>query len=205
MFRTLISILLLGGTLTTASFASESATDPASLLQETTNNIFTKVDENLEQYTANPKELEALVHTDLLPLVDVNYAARLILGRAGRGIEREKIDAFAARMSDLLVNRYAKGLLEFRSEEQLQVLPQRGALNDRLTRVRTRVQLPKGGFTPVDYAFHKTADGWKAFDIIIEGISYVTTFRNQIMPEVKSNGIDSVINRLGSGELELTE
>ena len=58
---------------------------------------------------------------------------------------------------------------------------------------------------PVDYAFHKTAKGWKAFDVVVEGISYVTTYRNQIMPEVKANGIDSVIERLNTGQMRLAE
>ena len=108
-------------------------------------------------------------------------------------------------MTDLLVIRYSTGLLEFRSTEQLWVLPQRGDLNEKLTRVRTRVRLPTGGEAPVDYAFHKTPEGWKAFDIMVEGISYVTTYRNQIMPEVQANGIDSVIERLTSGEMKLAE
>lgn len=85
------------------------------------------------------------------------------------------------------------------------VLPQRGDLNEKLTRVRTRVKLPSGGEAPIDYAFHKTSDGWKAFDVIVEGISYVATYRNQIMPEVQAKGIDLVIKRLTSGELELAE
>jgi phospholipid transport system substrate-binding protein len=84
-------------------------------------------------------------------------------------------------------------------------VPQRGDLNEKLTRVRTRVKLPNGGDAPIDYAFHKTPDGWKAFDVIVEGISYVTTFRNQIMPDVQANGIDSVIARLTTGELDLAD
>lgn len=179
--------------------------DPVSLVTNTTNRIFTKVNENLEAYQANPAELRTLVRSDLLPILDLHYSARLILGRAGRGIEKEKVDAFANAMINLLVNRYATGLLEFRSTEQLWVLPQRGDLNEKLTRVRTRVRLPKGGEAPVDYAFHKTPEGWKAFDIMVEGISYVTTYRNQIMPEVQANGIDSVIARLNSGEINLAE
>ena len=71
--------------------------------------------------------------------------------------------------------------------------------------MRTRVTLADGGEAPVDYAFHKTPEGWKAFDVVIEGISYVTTYRNQIMPEVKANGIDSVIERLNTGQMQLAE
>ena len=179
--------------------------DPATLVSNTTNRIFNLVADNLETYEANPESLRALVRTDLIPLLDVHYSARLILGRAGRGIEKEKVDAFAEAMINLLVNRYSTGLLHFGSKDQLLVLPQRGELNEKLTRVRTRVRLPKGGEAPIDYAFHKTPEGWKAFDVIVEGISYVTTYRNQIMPDVQANGIDSVIERLNSGELELAE
>ena len=186
-------------------FAQTQADDPVSLVEQTTGYIFANVAENLEEYTANPDALRTLVRNDLMPLLDVDYAARLVLGRAGRGLSSEKIDEFSICMSNLLVNRYSKGLLYFSSEVNLQVLPQRGDLNEKLTRVRTRVMLPKGGSAPVDYAFHKTPEGWKVFDVIVEGISYITTYRNQIMPEVQANGIDSVLARLGSGQLELAD
>jgi len=186
-------------------FAQAKAEDPVSLVKSITVQIFSDVTENLEEYTANPQILEDLVRRDLIPLLDVNYSARLILGRAGRGLTEEKIDEFANCMSNLLISRYSKGLLYFSSEIKLQVLPQRGDLNEKLTRVRTRVTLPDGGEAPVDYAFHKTPEGWKAFDVVVEGISYITTYRNQIMPEVQANGIDSVIERLNTGELELPE
>ena len=201
--RNLLLILVL--VFSIDSSAQVQADDPVALLENTASRIFSEVDKNLEEYTANSAALETLVRTDLMPLIDTRYSARLILGRAGRGIDSEKIDKFAAAMSELLVSRYAKGLLEFRSRGQLQVLPLRGQLNEKLTRVRTRVQLPTGGFAPIDYAFHMTPDGWKAFDVIVEGISYVTTYRNQIMPEVRTNGIDSVIARLSEGELELAD
>ena len=186
-------------------FAQTQLDDPFSLVEHINGSIFANVTENLEEYKSNPEALKTLVRTDLMPVLDIKYAARLVLGRAGRGLSSEKIDEFAESMSDLLVDRYSKGLLYFSSEVKLLVLPQRGDLNERLTRVRTRVSLPNGGEAPVDYAFHKTADGWKAFDVIVEGISYVTTYRNQIMPDVQANGIDSVIARLNSGQLELAE
>jgi len=179
--------------------------DPVTLIKDITGQIFADVGENLEKYSNDHEALKALVRNDLMPLLDVRYAARLVLGRAGRGIEAGKIDEFATLMSDMLINRYSAGLLYFSSEVKLQVMPQRGDLNPKITRVRTRVSLPSGSLAPVDYAFHKTADGWKAFDVIVEGISYVTTYRNQIMPDVQANGIDSVIERLSKGELELPE
>lgn len=179
--------------------------DPATLVENITGHIFADVAENLEKYNNDHEALKAMVRSDLMPLLDIRYAARLVLGRAGRGIEAEKIDEFASLMSNLLVDRYSAGLLYFSSEIKLDVLPQRGDLNPKITRVRTRVKMSNGSVAPVDYAFHRTPEGWKAFDVIVEGISYVTTYRNQIMPDVQANGIDSVIARLAKGELELAE
>lgn len=186
-------------------FAQSQADDPVSLVENITGKIFSDVTENLDEYTENPEALEDLVRKDLMPLLDINYSARLILGRAGRGLEKAKIEEFASSMSNLLIDRYSKGLLQFASKIKLQVLPQRGDLNEKITRVKTRVSLADGGEAPVDYIFRKTPEGWKAFDVVVEGISYVTTYRNQIMPEVKANGIDSVIERLNSGNLQLAE
>ena len=201
--KTFLIILL--GLISSSALAQSEGDDPVSLVTNTTERIFSELDKNFETYETDPTALPGLIRSDLLPILDIHYSARLILGRAGRGIEKAKVDEFAEAMIELLVNRYSTGLLLFRTSEPLWVLPQRGDLNEKLTRVRTRVRLPSGGEAPIDYAFHKTTDGWKAFDVIVEGISYVTTFRNQIMPDVQANGIDSVITRLTSGELELTE
>jgi phospholipid transport system substrate-binding protein len=203
-FRILL-VLAVASFFNSGLFAQRQADDPVSLVEGITGKIFADVTENMDEYTANPEALEELVRRDLMPLLDIKYAARLILGRAGRGLEKEKVDEFADCMSNLLISRYSKGLLTFSSNIKLNVLPQRGDLNEKLTRVRTRVTLSDGGEAPVDYAFHKTPEGWKAFDVVIEGISYVTTYRNQIMPEVQADGIDSVIERLNTGQMQLSE
>jgi len=151
-----ILLLLLSCASSVSVIAQADGDDPVSLVIKTTNSIFTEVDKNFESYESNPATLQDLVRTDLIPLLDVHYSARLILGRAGRGIEKEKVDEFAEAMISLLVNRYSNGLLQFRSQEPVMVLPQRGDLNEKLTRVRTRVKRPTGGEAPIDYAFHKT-------------------------------------------------
>jgi phospholipid transport system substrate-binding protein len=149
--------------------------------------------------------LREVVREDLLPLLDLQYSARLILGKAGRGVTEEQLDAFSDAMSGVLVNRYSVGLLEFRSDEQVEVLPMKGNSSEKLTRVRTRIRLEEGGFAPVDYAFHKTEQGWKAFDVTVEGISYVITFRNQIAPRVEADGIDLVTEQILAGTIKLDD
>jgi len=63
--------------------------------------------------------------------------------------------------------------------------------------VRTQVVLDDGKTVSVDYAFRKSRDGdWKAYDVIIEGISYITNYRNQVDAEIRKGGLDNLISDL---------
>ena len=179
--------------------------DPVTIINQATNQILGKLESNREEYNANPELLRAVVKEDLLPLLDLSYSARLILGKSGRGISDEQLTAFSEAMSSVLVNRYSDGLLGFKSNEQIEVLPMKGKNTEKLTRVRTRIRLPSGQFAPVDYAFRKTEAGWKAFDVTVEGISYVLTYRNQIAPRVEADGIDKVTADILAGNVSLNE
>jgi phospholipid transport system substrate-binding protein len=179
--------------------------DPRTIIEETTTHILGTLDENREAFTADPGLLREVVRKDLMPLIDLDYSARLILGRAGRGVSPEDLGAFSDAMSDVLIARYADGLLGFRSDEQVEVLPMKGENSDKLTRVRTRIKLDNGGYAPVDYAFRRTESGWKAFDVTVEGISYVLTFRNQIAPRVQTDGIRQVTADIVAGNIRIED
>ena len=198
----LFSVLLLFAA-TWAGAADER--DPQTIVRDSTSHILQTLDNNREEFTADPEQLRDVVRNDLLPLIDLRYSARLILGRSGRGASPEQLEAFSNAMSSILINRYADGLLNFRSDEQLEVMPMKGKNNDKLTRVRTRIKLENGGYAPVDYAFHKTEEGWKAFDVTVEGISYVITFRNQIGPRVEADGIDKVTADILAGNIKIDD
>ena len=198
-----LTVLLTG--LPAAFAQAADARDPLSIVQETMTHTLSVLDERREEFEADPSGLQAVVRNDLLPLLDMQYSARLILGKSGRGISEEELDVFVDAMSTVLVNRYAEGLLQFQSKNQVEVLPMKGKNTEKLTRVRTRLKLENGGYAPVDYAFRKTEAGWKAFDVTVEGISYVITFRNQIAPRVLSDGIAKVTEDLLAGAIEIDD
>ena len=91
----------------------------------------------------------------------------------------------------------------FKADSRPEVLPVKGNNSEKMTRVRTRFKLDDGGFVPVDFAFRKTETGWKAFDVTIEGISYVMTYRNQIAPLVAREGIEKVTADIRAGNIML--
>ncbi|MGD9984011.1 MAG: phospholipid-binding protein MlaC [Porticoccaceae bacterium] len=192
--------LVLGVFLAGAAVASE---EPAAIVRATSDRLFELIDTNRSAYQADPAPLQQEVRKNLLPKIDSLYSARLVLGQHGRGLPAEKVAAFSDALSDLLVRRYAEGLLKFKSRDQVEILPEQAGNTDRMTRVRTRVRLDSGSDAAVDYVFHKRDDRWWVFDVIIEGISYVATFRNQIGEEIRRDGFDRVLSRLQSGELQI--
>ncbi len=195
--------LLLGTSLAGANTVDER--DPVTIITQATTNIFEVLDGRRAEFTQNPELLADVVRENMLPLIDTVYSARLILGRAGREVSPEQLLAFSDALSGVLINRYSDSLIEFTYEELLQVMPMKGNNTDKLTRVRTRIKLTTGGFVPVDFAFHKTDQGWKAFDVTVEGISYVITFRNQIAPRVQADGIEKVTADIIAGSVNFDE
>jgi|GWRWMinimDraft_2_1066010.scaffolds.fasta_scaffold08590_2 phospholipid transport system substrate-binding protein len=192
--------LVLGVFLASTAVASE---EPAAIVRTTSDRLFELIDTNRSAYQADPVPLQQEVRKSLLPNIDSLYSARLVLGQHGRDLPTEKVAAFSDALSDLLVRRYAEGLLKFTSRDQVEILPEQAGNTERMTRVRTKVRLDSGSEAAVDYVFRKRDDRWWVFDVIIEGISYVATFRNQIGEEIRRDGFDRVLSRLQSGELQI--
>ena len=200
-FRTLAIIALL---LSGAAFAQQER-GPVEIVRETTNELFTLVDQNREKYANDVQALRQDIRPVLLAEIDTLYSGRLVLGRSSRGMEQEKVEEFADALSNLLIRRYADGLLDFQTRDQIEIRPLAGDNTERMTRVNTRVKLDNNEEAPVDYVFRKTGDGWKIFDVIVEGISYVTTFRNQIGEQIRQEGFDTTLEKLKQGQIEIDD
>ena len=156
----------------------------------------------------NREALLKTIDSIVLPHFDIDYASILVLGQNARTASPEQRARFAHAMYNSITHRYAEGLLKY-TEGRVKVLPFDSELNDKRTLVRTQVVLDDGKTVPVDYAFRKTKDGdWKAYDVIIEGISYVTNYRNQVAAEIAKSGLDALTTRLetqGAKALETIE
>jgi len=199
------SILMAAAMLLAAGTAPAADDDPSNIIQATAGRAMDMLNAQREYYIQHPEELNHVVEHEVLPIFDLIYAARLILGRHGRAASDQQLRDFADAMSQLLIRRYSDGVLQFQSKDQLEVLPLVGKNTDRLTRVRTRVRLENGSKAPVDYAFRRAEGEWKVFDVTVEGISYITTYRNQIGPQIQQDGIDDVIENLRGGKITLDE
>jgi len=142
-----------------------------------------------------PKKLDALVGNVLLPNFDTDYSARLVLGQTWRTATPEQRKRFVDAFYQSLLRNYGAALIDFTSDRFV-VLPYKGDPNETTATVRTEVKRESGAKVPVNFSLRKTPDGWKAWDVVIDGISYVKSFRTDFAAEIQQKGLDDVITRL---------
>lgn len=179
--------------------AGVDASAPAKLVQTAASAMLKDLDSHRADYHAHPDKVHALVDQVLLPHFDSAYSARLVLGKHWRDANDDQRKRFVDAFYRSLLNNYGDALVDF-TADKLQVLPYNGDAKADNATVKTKVKRSDGSSVAVDYALHKTDDGWKAWDVIIEGISYVRSFREDFDSEIDSKGIDEVIKRLQSGD-----
>ena len=181
---------------------------PNQVVQNLVDDLAKTMETRRDELSKNREALLKTIDGIVLPHFDIDYASLLVLGQNARTATVEQRARFAKAMYNSITHRYAEGLLKY-TEGRVRVLPLQGELNDKRTLVRTQVVLDDGKVVPVDYAFRKTSSGdWKAYDVIIEGISYVTNYRNQVAAEIAKSNLDALTTRLetqGAKALETLE
>ena len=169
---------------------------PQQLIQKVSQDLLRDLDINRALYKKEPQKLRALVDKHLLPNFDVDYAARLVLGKHWRSASEAQRKRFIDAFYQSLMRNYGDAILEFQ-ENQLKILPFRGDPASGTATVRTEI-MRQGTPVPVNYSMRATPKGWKAWDVTIEGISYVKNYRTDFGAQADKEGIDAVIQRLES-------
>lgn len=179
-----------------APAAAAATQTPEQIIQSIADQLATAIDGHRAELKQNQDKLISIIDEVLLPHFDIDYASILVLGQHAREATPAQRERFAKAFYNSITHRYAEGLLDY-TRGRVKVLPFSGDLNDKRTVVRTQVVMDDGKLVSIDYAFRKSRSGdWKAYDVIIEGISYVTNYRNQVDAEIRKNGIEGLITNL---------
>jgi len=203
-----VAALLVLGVLVTLHPAKSGAAEPAAAVGGTQNprDLIDSVAQQLlkelqgrrEELKKDPVALRKLVDDTLLPHFDTQTAAQRVLAVHWRTATPEQRRRFIDAFYKFMLGTYGDALLEF-TPDKLVVLPFKGDPNAKTATVETRVDTGNGKPVPVNYSMRLTPNGWKAWDVTIEGISYVLSFQKDIGAEINQNGLDAVIARLESG------
>ena len=157
------------------------------------------LDANRAAYRKDPQKVSQLVDKYLLPNFDIETSARAVLGLHWRTATPDQRKRFVDAFYHSLLTNYGAALSEF-TADKLKIYPTAVDPNTDRATVRTEVKTDSGDRVNVNYAMRKTANGWKAVDVNIDGISYVKSYHDDFDAQIDKEGMDAVIARLEKGE-----
>ena len=184
-----------------APAAAQSAAQgsPSQVIESAANGLLKALNADRQVYRNNPSKVQALVDQYILPHVDTAFSAQLVLGRYWRKATPQQRQRFINAFYHSMLNNYGAAIVEFTSNT-LKVFPTNVSPGSQNATVRTEMARSSGPPVNVNYYMHMTPQGWKAWDVVIDGVSYVMSYRQDFGSQIDQQGIDAVINRLESGE-----
>lgn len=190
-------MLAAGGSVATTrgSTPETGAGDPRELVERTTDALLAAFDRQRDAVRADPTHAYGIVARILSPHVDYERITRLILGRHWRRASPQQRRRFAQEFRALQIRTYAAAVLDY-TDVGIRYLPTRQAAREDEARVRTQILRQQGRPVAVDYRLHREEGRWKVYDVLVEGVSLLVSFRASMAPRIEQVGIDGVIHQL---------
>lgn len=192
---------LLAGAQAPAAAAPSSASASRLVLNSSTR-ILATLEQRRPEFRKSPAELQQFINTELTKIFDREYAARLVLGVHGRGASEADVKLFSDALADNLMARYGTALLDFNTKLRVRVKSETALPGGRGVKVASELLRTGGDPIPVDYLMRNVGGQWKVFDVMVEGISYVQTFKNQFDAPLRQKSIAQVAADLRSGRTQ---
>lgn len=190
IFRLVLSLMFVASTQ-----AAMAAVGPDELVKSTADDVLSVIKKDKDIQNGDQKKVFALAEEKILPNFNFDRVCRMVLGKHWNRASKEQQEAFQREFRSLLLRTYATALSKYRNQT-IDYKPLRSQPGDTEVTVKTEILQPGGQPVAVDYALEKTAENWKVYDIVIEGVSLVTNYRSQFSNEIKQSGMDGLIEKL---------
>jgi phospholipid transport system substrate-binding protein len=186
-------VLLLGLVATTLASAEELA--PDALVNKITAEVLAAIQRDRDLRAGNRTKVLALAEEKVLPYLDFARITRLALGRYWRSTNADQQAELTREFRSLLIRTYSSAIRAYEGQT-LVVEPLRMTPGETDIHVHSRYLKPGNQPVPVEYAMEKLPEGWKVYDIIVDNVSLVTTYRGSFSEEIGHSGIAGLILKL---------
>lgn len=168
--------------------------DPQALVMKTTEKVLAEIQAKKQELSNNPSKIYPMVDEILLPRFDFKLISRLTLGDNWKTATDAEKEAFIKEFRELLVRTYATALLNY-SGQEIEYPPVNSQPNSKKVKVRTRVKNAGASAVPIDYSLYmsKAKQEWKVYDITIDGVSLVSTYRSNFGSQIRRNKLAGLI------------
>jgi len=194
MLRTLLSTLIILALALSADLALAQEA-PDALVKRVAEDVLTTIRSDKDLQAGNQAKVKQLIETKLAPHFDFARMTALAVGRNWRSANPEQQQQLTDQFRTLLVRTYSGALTGYR-DNTMDYKPLRMNAGDTEVIVRTEVRRPGQAPVQIDYNMAKTPEGWKAYDVVVAGVSLVTNYRDEFSDIVRTSGIDGLIKAL---------
>ena len=197
MLKKLMFVATLAVTLATGFIAQNALaqSNPDELIRKNTNEILAAIKADKDLTAGNQKKIEKLADEKVIPYFNFARMTQLAVGRNWRDASDAQKKSLTDEFRTLLVRTYSTSLTQFRNQT-IDVKPTKIAAGDTEVVVKTQINQPGGQPIPIDYSMEKSADTWKVYDVLIDGVSLVTNYRSSFNTEIQKSGIEGLIKSL---------
>lgn len=178
-----------------AAVSVEPERGPEQVIRDASDLTMAAIEDRRDELKGDRDALFQLIDEVLLPRWDRQYTGQLVMGRYWRDASPEQREAFITGLYRKLLDSYGDGVLQY-DADQLRIIGTRGNPEDGRVMVDSEVRLEDGTPVPISYRLRVHEGSWKVYDVVVEGISYVTNYRNQYASEFRSKGLERVIGEL---------
>lgn len=168
---------------------------PDQLVQKVTEDVLAAVKSDKQLAAGDKQKALRLAEEKVLPHIDFETATRLAVGRAWSQASPEQRKKLVDEFRRMLVRTYSNGIEAYQGQT-MKVLPSRGKQDADDATVRAQFVRAGGQPLPLEFQARRTPQGWKIYDISIEGVSLVLTYRSEFDAVVKQGGIEALVRRL---------
>ncbi len=193
MIRRLIVLFLTP--LSLCAIAALAQESPDALVKRVAEDILASIRADRDLQSGNQAKVKELIESKLAPHFDFTRMTALAMGRNWRTATPEQQKQLTDQFRTLLVRTYSGALSNYR-DNTMDYKPLKMNPGDNEVTVRTEVRRPSQTPVQIDYSMEKTPEGWKAYDVIVAGVSLVTNYRDEFNDIIKSSGIDGLLKTL---------
>ena len=168
---------------------------PEELVKKITDDVLAAIKSDKQLAAGDRQRAIKLAEEKILPHVDFEEATRLAVGRGWAQASPEQKKKLVAEFRNMLVRTYSNAIGAYEGQT-MKVQPVRMKPGDTEVTVHNQFIRPGGRPVLVDYAMRKADAGWKIYDIVVEGVSLVLTYRSEFDAVVKQEGVEGLIKRL---------
>jgi len=184
--------------LTAAFVASAHAQEaPDALVKRVSQDVLQTIKGDPKIQAGDQARIREVMESKLAPNFDFERMTALAMGRNWRDATPEQQKRLTVEFKTLLVRTYSGALTQYR-DQTIDYKPLRADPNAADVLVRTEVIRQGQPPVQIDYGMEKKDNAWKAYDVVVGGVSLVTNYRDEFNEQVRAGGIDGLIKTLAA-------